>query len=384
VARNQSSRTALRSEAVLNPKTGKMEFVNAKEESFPVSQKVIDYKRKEWEWLVKYQGYEHPFEYFFNFKGYSEYKKMALSRKQGSPERIKELEEIRKNSKVDFPVYRGQGAFETLDSKKAEKAVKEQLGDSYAENKRKQRFVGALGDGLYHTTEYSRYAGTFGPVVIEGVVDSKHLLDLRELPSEIDKRVRYEKGYEEMKRLQKERDETPEKDRGIPVGIDIGIRRAEGSFGARLRNAINDNKVKSMYEVDNPVAYVYARRYANQLVNAISKQYQENFGKKMPLDLGMTPKQKKEADTSDGTYRALKNAVGEQLYSIKNQTQWNILKTPFFKQVMKESGFDAVAYHDFSFGGDEPCVAFKNPNQFKSYFGDKKVNLKSPNMFDES
>jgi len=370
--------------AVLNQATGKQEFPSAQKENFKVSQRVLDYKRKEWEWLVKNKEYEHSFDYFFPFDTESRksVEQLALSRSQGSPERIAELEKIRKESKVDFPVFRGQDAFETLDSKRAEDAVKKMLGDTYNENKRKQKFIGATGDGLYHTTEFSVYAGSFGPVVIEGVIDSKHLLDLRALASDQYDQYIYEKGKVEKDKLVKERNSLPEAEKGIPPTISTGIREAIGNDTGRFMSRIRKNPKSTMGEVESPAYYVYARRYANQLVDTIAKQYRENFGKKMPVDLGMSPKQKKESGTSDGTYRALKTVVGEQLYKLKNPKQWNVLKTPFFRQVMKDTGFDAVAYHDFSFGGDQPCVAFKNPNQFKSYFGSKKVDKKSPNMFD--
>ena len=378
-SRNPSSRSLRADIAVLNPATGKMEFPKAERTDFPLSQKVIDYKRAEYDWLVKNADYEHSFEYFFNTAPSSV---MALSRKQGSQERIAELEEIRKKSAVNFPVFRGQDAFETLDSKKAEQAVKEMLGGSYEESKRKQKYVGATGDGLYHTTEDSGYASSFGSAVIEGVIDSKHLLDIRSLAGDISDNIRKERGIETKRILEKERDALPELDKGIKPDLYMGIRYSEAKSVGRLNEGIEKTKNQTVKELEYPLHYIYARRYANQLVTAIAKQYEQNFGKKMPVDLGMTPKEKKSSDTSDGTYRALKAVVAEQLYKLKNQKQWNVLKTPFFRQVMKNTDFDAVAYHDYSFGGDQPCVAFKNPNQFKSYFGSKKVDKKSPNMFD--
>ena len=88
--RNPSSRSLRADIAVLNPTTGKMEFPKAERTDFPLSQKVIDYKRAEYDWLVKNADYEHSFEYFFKTAPSSV---MALSRKQGSQERIAELEE---------------------------------------------------------------------------------------------------------------------------------------------------------------------------------------------------------------------------------------------------------------------------------------------------
>jgi hypothetical protein len=65
---------------------------------------------------------------------------------------------------------------------------------------------------------------------------------------------------------------------------------------------------------------------------------------------------------------------------------YQLLKTPTFKKVLKQAGFDAVKYLDTGVSRTSPlgtpAYGATKPTQFKSYFGNKQVDLKSPNMFD--
>jgi hypothetical protein len=72
--------------------------------------------------------------------------------------------------------------------------------------------------------------------------------------------------------------------------------------------------------------------------------------------------------------------------SSRGNTTYQVLKTPTFKKLVKDGGFDAIKYKDFgkSFVQPDGTVAYAatKPTQFKSYFGNKKVNQDSPNVFD--
>jgi DNA-binding NarL/FixJ family response regulator len=128
---------------------------------------------------------------------------------------------------------------------------------------------------------------------------------------------------------------------------------------------------------------------AKALVDSISKQYKQSFGKEMPSSVGVR-KQDGEYEyqkyPENEPYKDLKEAVYSQLARAKSLGQiYMVMKMPFFKKLLKDTKFDTVSYVDF--GGyyspeGRPAYAVVSPSQFKSYYGNKPVDRKSPNMFD--
>jgi hypothetical protein len=212
----------------------------------------------------------------------------------GSPERIAELEEIRKNSQVQEVVYRGQGAYESL-------------GSGQWDTKWKKDQDGRVRGDWNHVTPDMRYASYYGgklarpgypqnTALIEGVLDSKKLLDVTGLHIS----TQYwplDKGKSGINRMPQ-----------AEVLADILGKRGDKAFVAKMEKALDKRPITWTYEI---------------------------FGIK-----------------------------------------------PFMKELEKQ-GYDAVRYTD-SGQDNQSSVAFKSGSQFKSYFGDSKVNQSSDNMFDST
>ena len=268
----------------------------------------------------------------------------GLLRDQSSPARFAQLEEIRDKSAINIPVFRGMRAMEVLDSKKAEERIKEKNLDAS-----KDVYSGSAGDGLYHFTPDVGHARQFTEdlprsessrptsrqeAVVEGVINSKHILDLREfgiLPDQWYEKTTGEDIYGLYKRLRNE-------------GSDYG-------------------GTGSDYQLE---------KWVTGIVESINRQYKDNFGKDLP-SLGRSG--------GDGR-KAIVDSIIKDFSKIKLPTSWTLLKTDTFKKIFKDSQFDAVGYTDKSSSGEAPAFAVKSPSQFKAYYGDKPVNTKSNNIFD--
>ena len=278
----------------------------------------------------------------------------------GSKERIEQLEQIRKNSSVKEIVFRGQEAYEVLDNKKAAQIVKEQNEKLRSYDKQKTTSMwarggqGSRGDGLYHMTSDPTYADQFAfgakdgarekGGIVEGVIDSKHLLNLREFSDGI------QSWYASHP--------------------DVAGEKAKHE-----KRYVNDFRP----ELDKNAN----RAFASALVDSIAKQYKDSFGKPLPEKAGV-----RKYDAENGydafkdkePYKELKDAVFVQLTKKDSLgMMYMVMKMPFFKKLLKDTKFDTIAYMDY---GDRPSYAVTSPTQFKSYYGDKPVNKKSPNMFD--
>ena len=129
--RNSSSSGSLRADiAVLNPETGKMEFPSARWTDVDSGevQKWTDYISRVKAAMAHpaNQGNEKRMEYFkkeieraeWAREHYGKPKKLLmLGLQDSSPERKRELDELRAKSAVKEIIYRGQDAYESLDAK---------------------------------------------------------------------------------------------------------------------------------------------------------------------------------------------------------------------------------------------------------------------------
>ena len=278
-----------------------------------------------------------------------------------SPERKAELDAIREKSAVKEVIYRGQDAYEVLDSKEAARITAEGRKEAgYKDRTKWTSASGSEGDGLYHTSPEFDYARGYGggrPTsgVIEGVIDSKHLLDLSSLTADATIwKAQYAPSMK-SERAAAERLFGPAYIKGVSV---------------RMRG--ND-----------------LREYATALVETLKGQYKQSFGKEMPayVGLGLKASEKKTYTAPEGEpYKALIDRVESEMRYRDVTLMYRTLKLPFIKSVIKDAGFDTIKYKDYGVNEYKPlgtdAYATVNPNQFKSYFGNKKVNPKSPNMFD--
>lgn len=291
----------------------------------------------------------------------------VVGKEFGSPERIAELDALRAKSAVPFVVYRGQDAYEVLDKKMAADVVRKKNEEirSYDTKKNLSTKAGGQGsraDGLYHFSPDATYANEYAHgdkrAVVEGVVISRAHLDLNDL------------SYSSRTWWGKRPEFSAER---------------EKHFGEKVR-------------FDFEAGYD-RKEYATALVDKLRSEYRKTFGKELPETAGLRGEERKngKSDIGTGNYKRL---IGEVERDVKKFTvtkkgesglmTYQLLRLPFFKQFIKDTGFDAISYKDFNGGFTEntnymdgqKAIALVNPNQFKSYYGDKKVNLKSPNMFD--
>ena len=308
-----------------------------------------------------------------------------LGKDKGSSERVEEIEKLRKESAVQDVIYRGQDAYEVLDSKKAAQIIKDSRKDERARGidsgyRKGVGYTGSEGDGLYHLTPHGTYAASYGGSesprqgVIQGVLVSKRLLDLT--PVTAGGGIYYSKNNTEY------------------------WNRREKYFGKGTSPAVSGwevngvgptyEQVKAFNEAKHDKDYTNSEFFGRMgkaeyekfvwcgaIADTIAKNYERVNGKPMPQNIGLP---KKSTDTS---------SLQERIYADmdkRNDVTYQVLKTPTFKKVMKEAGFDAVKYLDYGVGRTTPtgtpAYGATKPTQFKSYFGNKKVDLTAPNMFD--
>lgn len=309
----------------------------------------------------------------------------VLGKDKGSEERIKELEEIRKKSDVQEVIFRGQDAYEVLDAKKAAQVIREARKEERAYGgtgyKRSVGYTGSEGDGLYHLTPQVGYAsgyGSSGGGVIQGVLSSNKLLDLSGLTASDS--IYYAKNNKAFtERLEKYLGKN-----NLPLSVGWTTKGSQPSYEetkAFESLPLHGGTMRSEYGrfgKDEVVSW----KWSNALADTIAKNYEKVNGKPMPDDLGVT-----KADKAKSWYKPL--PLGERIFRDMQGrlgVTYQFLKTPVFKAIMKQAGFDAVKYMDYGVGQytqeGTPAYGATKPTQFKSYFGNKKVNPKSPNMFD--
>jgi hypothetical protein len=295
-------------------------------------------------------------------------KVLMLGIEDASPERKRELDELRAKSAVKEIIYRGQDAYEVLDAKKAADVIRakrkeQQELDQVKSYSKWTTYSGSEGDGLYHTSPDVDYAGNYSrrsseektAGIIQGVIVSKHLLDLSSLTDE----SRTWLGAHPQFSAQKA--------------------QAYSEYGPPYRSPYQVNATR-----DN------VKLYAKGIVDLIKDQYRLSFGKDMPVTAGLRPSEKKQYEQyKNPNYEnpyTLDKIIDSQIMKRGVSTTYMLLKLPFFKQLLKDTGFDCVKYKDYSGSildqGGHTAYATVKPTQFKSYFGNKKVDLKSPNMFD--
>lgn len=385
--RNSSSSNSLRADiAVLNPETGKMEFPSARWTDVDSGevQKWTDYISRVKAAMAHpaNQGNEKRMEYLKKEVERSEWAKehygkprklLMLGLQDSSPERKRELDELRAKSAVKEIIYRGQDAYESLDAKKAAEVIRQmrkEQADGVQSKTKWTSYSGSEGDGLYHTSPEIEYAARYGrrdsetsknAGVIEGVIVSKHLLDLTPLTDE-----------------------------------------SRNWLGAQPK--FSADKAKALYEdgplisrpFQMPATRENVKMYAKGVVDLIKEQYRLSFGKDMPETAGLRAVEKKKYeeqvrmdkyyDRKNENPYSLDKIIDSQIMKRGVSTTYMLLKLPFFKQLLKDTGFDCVKYKDLSGSildlNGTTAYATVKPTQFKSYFGSKKVNPKSPNMFD--
>ena len=300
---------------------------------------------------------------------YSKRDLYVLGMEKTSPERKAELDKLRNESEVKEIIYRGQDAYEVLDSKKAAEVIKKKRAEDRAVGGEHYTkgvgYTGSEGDGYYHltpegsyATAYGGYVGVEGPkhAVIEGVLIAKKVLDITSLTA--DQNTRLAKNNTEYW-------DKYSKYFGSPPhwqGWDISGALAKYKHDESSR----------------------AKDWATEIVKAVADQYEKKNGKRMPANAGLKGEAKNETDPN-GSYDRLVSTLRKDLSS-RGDTTYQVLKTPTFKKLVKDGGFDAIKYKDYgkSFVQPDGTVAYAatKPTQFKSYFGNKKVNQDSPNVFD--
>lgn len=346
-------------------------------------------KIKLWIKESQQQLFEEAKQYKDNQSKYNdnnEHKLYLLGKDKASPERIAELEKLRKDSQVQDIIYRGQDAYEVLDSKKASEVIaemrkkdRESGGEHY---KRGIGYTGSQGDGLYHLTPHGSYANSYGndgdtPTsgVIQGVLISKKLLDLTPLTASEDiyQSVnnkafwgRFEKYYGKN---------TAPYDHGWANTRGVGPTYEEALAFRKAPHRNGGTNEENLGKISESQLVTW--KWAGAIADTIASNYQRVNGTPMPANIG-----KVKSDTSNDTLQ-------ERIYADfgkRGGYTYQLLKTPTFKRVMKQAGFDAVKYLDYGVSLTSPlgtpAYGATKPTQFKSYFGDKKVDLKSPNVFD--
>jgi len=302
-------------------------------------------------------------------------KAYVLGKDGSSSERTKELDDIRNKSAIKEVVYRGQDAYDVLDAKKASEVIKnlrdeERARDENDKYKRGFGYTGSENDGLYHFSPIPAYSADYGGRIsndeyrtpptrglIEGVIDSKKLLDLSELTAS--KSIYQSKNNTDYWNLYSKYMGTSP----AVFGYEWSPSRPTFQRG-----------------------YSSDKDWATNIVKVLANQYEKVNGKRMPANIGLPSALKKNIDPN-GSYQPLVDEMAERVSKTDGST-YQLFKTPIFKSFLKESGFDAIKYKDdgSSPGKPEgtPAYATTKPTQFKSYFGKEKVNPKSADMFDES
>jgi len=296
-----------------------------------------------------------------------------LGRDKSSPERRQELDRLREQSEVKEIIYRGQDAYEVLDSKKASEVIKELRkkdresgGEHYS---RGVGYTGSEGDGLFHLSPEGGYAGNYGSDrnktkgVIEGVLVSKKLLDITSLTASISiyHGLNSDNEYKSVFTKYYGKGTFPPINGYEVGGMKPTYKQREELEQATGRRGIDFERWK----------------WSGAIADTIAQNYQRVNGKPMPANIGLS---KTSADK-----RTLQERFYEDMKG-RNGATYQVLKTPTFKSVMKKGGFDAVKYLDYGVGITSPlgtpAYGATKPTQFKSYFGNKKVNQDSPNVFD--
>lgn len=318
----------------------------------------------------------------------------SLSREDASQERLEQLEKLRAESEVSFPVFRGMEGFEVLDSKAAEAAVREERKGLDSKRARLNQYHGSAGDGLFHfakevghSLNYARHdtdwemrdntnvadlkSGDSTTGVVEGVLVSKKLLDLREIGPSLSSLIPDAPKFSlsnNAERSEYHKNELKKKD-------DFYAKNSD-----KPPYFINESETA---DYQDSLYQMYKAKWVDKIVDAISNQYQSKFGKPMPDDIHIS-KSSKSSSSVDGSvpYANLRNSIYNDPWLKKGDLSYMILKTKAFKNIFKNSGFDAVAYLDRAKEMTHESIAVKSPNQFKAYAGDKPVNLKSDNIFD--
>lgn len=361
-----------------------------------------------------------------------ESKYFGLMRDDGSPERIAELDRLREQSEIKVPVFRGQPAYETLDKAAMKEALKKSKEGLDWRQKKRDVFYG--GGGMFHFSADIDHASDYGHAeddkqggVIEGVLIAKSMLDLRKIGSEPDgfggdiwdskvgevvraKEVIPKFPKPEPRQLPSERMYVNGKDWGGGFTDEYKNWRKEkesweeekSDFLHKFYAKVNDGGVYSVgyasydrNDYDNPKwgksidEKVRVASYIDNAVKTIADAYQAKFGKPMPQDIFL---KKGEASAKNSRqrellkrndYAALRNAIWTDKRFARGPYAYLLMQTTPFKEMMKKAKFDSVAYMDIMHHGDQlESFAVMKPNQFKAYAGDKKVNLKSDNMFD--
>lgn len=326
-----------------------------------------------------------------------------LGRDRSSAERKEALEKLRNESEVKELIYRGQDAYEVLDAKKAAEKIKadrrEDRSSGGEHYKRGVGYTGSEGDGLYHLTPHGGYAAGYASSseqpttgVIEGVLVSKRLLDLT--PITASNHIDYSRGNRKFwDRWEKyygkgnapSIDHSWERsDAARPAWDDVtafGKQKYTGkAFGVYSEKepwsggGANGYTMREAFGIKDAES-LSKWKWSEKIAKTIGENYQRIHGKPMPENLGV-PK---------GSDYTLQESIYNDLQKRSGLT-YQLLKTPTFKRVMKEAKFDAVKYLDYGVGRTTPlgtpAYGATKPSQFKSYFGDKKVDEKSPNMFD--
>ena len=311
-----------------------------------------------------------------------------LGKDRGSQERIDALEKLRGDSEVKEVIYRGQDAYEVLDAKKSaeiirQKRQEDRQGGGDSGYRKGIGYTGSEGDGLYHLTPAGGYASGYGSAsdkptsgVIQGVLSSKKLLDLTEITagSAIHHAIN-NKEYVERREKYFGKGNMPPIEGWDLRGSQPSYEEVRAFNNAPHRSEVgytNKEYYGSLDESD------FAKwKWTHAVADVISRNYERVNGKPMPANIGLSK--------TDNDTRPLQ----ERLYMDMDKrygVTYQLLKTPTFKKVLKQAGFDAVKYLDTGVGRTSPqgtpAYGATKPTQFKSYFGSKKVDLKSPNMFD--
>jgi len=311
-----------------------------------------------------------------------------LGKDRGSQERIDALEKLRGDSEVKEVIYRGQDAYEVLDAKKAAEIIRQKRredreGGGDSGYRKGIGYTGSEGDGLYHLTPAGGYASGYGSAsdkptsgVIQGVLSSKKLLDLTEITAgaAIHHAIN-NKEYVGMREKYFGKGNMPPLEGWDLRGSQPSYEEVREFNKAPHRSEAGYTNKEYYGSFDESDLAKW--KWTHAVADVISKNYERVNGKPMPASIGLSK--------TDNDTRPLQ----ERLYSDMDKRHgvtYQLLKTPTFKKVLKQAGFDAVKYLDTGVGRTSPlgtpAYGATKPTQFKSYFGSKKVDLKSPNMFD--
>ena len=266
-------------------------------------------------------------------EAYKESSKIVfLDRSNASSERILELNSLRRKSAVKEILYRGQEeANETLDVKGK---------------------TGIIKDGFFHATPSLEYASAYGT----GTDISREVVKSKASGEKIDTK-------------------------GVVMQIMIYSDKCLdlSKLGGDTRSA--RSRVYD-YKDDGPGSKTKMSRMevADKILNWYESEYKRLNNSEPPIGSGLS---KDEMFSSRDDYLGrLKMSIYDGLGSKGGlMKQYELIGKPWFKRLMNSTGFDTVKYVDA--GTTFPSYATKDGWRIKAYYGDKPVNLKSKNMFDQ-